>query len=156
MIAHKLFALSAMLFALSSIPAAGVQTSSAAATVTSFYHWYFANKTDWTRLARARPYLTPSLYSALENVLHKQRSEGAEILEFDPFIGAQEQAQWYEVRSPSGNGTRLSVPVHLGFSHSNQPATINVIVVNGSGGWKIDDFAYPGNGTLRGQITTKQ
>ncbi|HEV7180581.1 MAG TPA: hypothetical protein VGN11_11975 [Candidatus Baltobacteraceae bacterium] len=79
----------------------------------------------------------------------QQRREQAEILDFNPFVDAQIEAQSYATGKPSGTGTTVSVPVSLRFAHAQVPGIVHVIVVRGPTGWRIDNFVYPANGDLR-------
>lgn len=125
------------------------QTASPTRTVASFYTWYFANQANWTNISGARQYLTPSLYASLAKVLAEEQKEHAAILDFNPFVNAQEEAQSYSTGTPSGSGATRSVPVQLRFAHIKGAGTVRVIVVRAAGGWKIDNFVYPGAGDLR-------
>lgn len=68
--------------------------SGAQKTVDAFYNAYIRSGLNWTDLSRMRKYLTPSLYSLVDDVVSKQKHE--EILDFDPFVNAQEEAQSVE------------------------------------------------------------
>lgn len=150
MIVHQVFALlAAALVASTSVPQTSPQLVAPRATVTSFYQWYFTGKPDWTQLAGARRFLTPSLYSELHHVVEVQQRKGGAVLDFDPFIGAQERAQSYEVLPARGQGTHMSVPVRLSFEHSSANRTTVAILMHGPSGWRIDNFLYPGIGDLR-------
>ncbi|HEY8313625.1 MAG TPA: DUF3828 domain-containing protein [Candidatus Baltobacteraceae bacterium] len=149
-IIRKLLTLfAAIAFLASGITFAVAQPSDATRVVSSFYTWYFAHQKNWTNLSKARQYLTPSLYASLEKVLEEEQKTHASAFDYSPFDYAQEYAQSYSTGTPSGNATTISIPVRLRFSYSKVPSTIHVILVRGSGGWKIDNFVYPDNVDLR-------
>lgn len=131
---------------------AHAQTPAAVRVVNGFYAWYLASHGNWTNLSGARAYLTPSLYASLEKLVGKERAEQAEMLDFDPFDGAQSEAASYAITTPSGSGTSVAVPVRIRLSGGNGSSTVRVIVVRDSSGWKIDNFVYPGNGNLRDSL----
>lgn len=142
-----LFALTA--FLLTCFASGAAQTSGATQVVNAFYGWYFANQANWTNLSGARQFFTPALYAPLEKVIEQEKREQAEILDFNPFVDAQIEAQSYATGTSSGNGATVSVPVSLRFPHSKEPGILHVIVRRGPSGWKIDNFVYPDNGNLR-------
>lgn len=127
---------------------ARAQTSGATSTVNAFYTWYIGTRGNWTSLTGARAYLTPSLYASLEKAVTIERQEQAEVLDFDPFSGAQAEATSYAAGTPSGNGTRAIVPVRIQLRGGNGSSMVRVIAVHGSTGWKIDNFIY-GTGDLK-------
>ena len=131
---------------------ADAQTSQAVRVVNGFYSWYIASHGDWTSLSGARPYLTPSLYASLEKLVGKQRAEQAQMLDFDPFSGAQAEAASFAVGTATGSGTSVAVPVRIRLSGGNGSSAVRVIVIRDSSGWKIDNFVYPGSGDLRGSL----
>lgn len=136
----------------SSFTSASAQAPGAARVVNAFYAWHFANKQDWTKLSSARQYFTPSLYASLAKVLAIQESAHEEVLDYNPFIHAQIEAQSYTTGRASGSGSTLSVPVNLRFKDSSGVSVIRVIVVQRSGEWKIDNLVYPGYGDLRSAL----
>ena len=136
---------------------AGVETAGAAsdgtAVVNSFYKWYFSvntTKAGWTgRFSEARPYLTSSLYALIAKVIAKEKSESAAILDFDPFVNAQEPAKSYSVGSASSSKSPANVPVTLRFAAGQGHLTV---VVRQSSSWQIDNFVYGSQGNLRSMI----
>ena len=131
---------------------AHAQTSAAVRVVDGFYAWYLASHGDWTNLSGGRGYLTPSLYASLEKLVRTERAEQAEMLDFDPFSGAQFEAASYAISTPAGSATSVAVPVRVRFSGDNGSSIVRVVTVRDSSGWKIDNFIYPGNGDLRGAL----
>ncbi len=124
------------------------QTSGAVRVVNAFYTWYLATHGDWTNISGARAYLTPSLYASLEKLVSKERQEQAQMLDFDPFSGAQAEPASYAIGSSSNRGTS-AVQVRVRLSGGNGSTMVRVIVVHTSSGLKIDNFVYPGMGDLR-------
>lgn len=125
------------------------QSSGAVQAVNAFYGWYLGNHGDWTKLSGARAYLEPSLYASLQKLVDEERREQAEMLDFDPFSGAQAEAASYAVGTPTGGASRAAVPVKIRLSGGNGSSLIHVIVVRGSSGWRIDNFLYGGTNDLR-------
>ncbi len=143
------------LFVLIALFAAGgrsvaAQESPGARVVNSFYGWFFTHQTNWTaNLSGARGYLTPSLFRSLEKMVAIEQQEQAAVLDFNPFLNSQEEAQSYTTGKPSGSASTIAVPVMLRFAHLSQPGMVRAIVVDGPAGWRIDNIVYPGNGDLR-------
>src|SRR5579872_4817038 len=106
---------------------AHAQTSAAVRVVNGFYAWCLGSHGDWTNLSGARKYLTPSLYASLEKVVDEQRAEQAEMLDFDPFSGAQSEAASYAISAPAGIGTSVTVPVRVRFSGGNGSSIVRVV-----------------------------
>ena len=131
---------------------AHAQTPPAVRVVNGFCTWYLASHGDWTNLSGARAYLTPSLYASLARLVGKERAEQAQMLDFDPFDGAQSEAASYAIATPAASGASVAVPVRIRLSGGNGSSLVRVIVVRDSSGWKIDNFAYPGNGNLKDSL----
>jgi hypothetical protein len=133
-----------------------VAASSGPATVTtSFYKWYFsvnATKGGWSgHFAEARPYLDPSLYALIGKVLAEERKSGGAVLDFDPFVDAQERASGFSVGSAPSEKSPANVPVSLTFGSSAQRGHITAVVrMNDT--WQITNFSYGSDGDLRSII----
>lgn len=142
----------ALVAAVAVCPSAYAQASGATAVVNNFYGWYVATHGDWAKLSGARSYLTPSLYAELEKLVARERREQAQMLDFDPFSGAQAEAASYTTGTAAANGAGSVIPVSIRLSGGNGSSAVRVIVVRSASGWKIDNFVYPGMGDLRSSL----
>jgi len=127
---------------------ATADTPGSSAVVNAFYKWYFSvngTRAGWSgHLSEAKPYLTASLYALLTKMVAKEKNGGGAILDFDPFVDAQEMATSFKVGTPSGS----QVPVTFGFGKSSEHSRVTAIVHSGST-WQIDNFSYGSDGNLR-------
>jgi hypothetical protein len=139
-------------FLASGFAGASAQSSGAVDVVHSFYDWLMGNQQNWTDLSGAEQYFTPSLYASVKKAVGKEQSEKVEIFEANPFVDSQIEADSYSIGGPSGKGTTATVPVTFHFPNSKQVGTVRVVLVHNSVGWKIDNFTYPGGGSLRNTL----
>ncbi|HEY1654268.1 MAG TPA: hypothetical protein VGF86_04055 [Candidatus Tumulicola sp.] len=123
--------------------------SGAASVVNSFYQWYFATgpSGSWTdRFPQAKGFFDPSLYASLSKMLAEERREHAAVLDFDPFVFAQEPASSFSLGTPVTSGALVKVPVTLHFAHGAGHVTA---IVRLAGTWQIQNISYGADGNLR-------
>ena len=135
-------------------PAATVP-STPAGVVDSFYRWYFSVNTSnggWREhFPQTRAYFDSSLYALVGKVLAEEKRAKGVVLDFDPFVDAQEPATSFTVGAPISSGALVKVPVALHFGKGLGQGRVTV-VVRKSGTWQIDNFSYGADGNLRSII----
>jgi hypothetical protein len=126
-----------------------------AAAVDSVYRWYFADPKPggWMdRLAAARPYLEPSLYTLLSKVLARQNAHpGEALLDFDPFANAQQLPTGYEVGKTSLLHGATAVSVAVRFP-GNLTTHLTAVVRKAPSGWQVANLLYGNNFDLRSAL----
>lgn len=126
-----------------------------AAAVDSLYRWYFSDRKPggWMdHLAGARPYLEPSLYALLSNVLAQQKAHpGEALLDFDPFANAQEPPTGYKVGKTALLHGTTAVSVAIVFPRG-LTGHVTAIVRKSASGWQVSNLEYGHNIDLRSTL----
>ncbi len=100
------------------------------------------------RPARRRLF-TPSLAKLIDDDYEPAERRGeVGILNFDPFVKAQDfEVDAVAVRTePTGPGR---APATVTYTNFGQPATTRLDLVQGRGGWRIDEIRWSQGGSLR-------
>jgi hypothetical protein len=126
-----------------------------AAAVDSLYRWYFSDPKPggWMdHLAGARPYLEPSLYALLSNVLAQQKAHpGEALLDFDPFANAQQLPTGYKIGKTSLLHGATAVSVAVTFP-PKLTTHLTAIVRKAPSGWQVSNLLYGNNFDLRSAL----
>jgi len=134
---------------------AATAPSSPAGVVDSFYRWYFSVNTThggWREhFPQTHAYLDSSLFALVSKMLAEENRAKGVILDFDPFVDAQEPATSFTVGAPISNGASVKVPVALHFGKGAGQGRV-IVVLHKSGTWQIDNFSYGADGNLRSII----
>lgn len=146
-------ALSGALIAGSSAAAASAPTAPAA-VVKSFYAWVFAGpRAAWDRLPEAKPFLTPSFYALLSNVMPYEERTHREVLDADPFIDAQIEASGVTVGDAAIDGSKATVRVAVHYPKWPAGNHVTVVLLDTAHGWRIDDLVGARGGSARANLT---
>lgn len=105
---------------------------------------------DVVALLRARKaWFTPTLYQLL---LADMSGDEIGVVNYDPFPGAQDDAQRFAIGSPHASHDTVYVPVDVQFdSASESKRSVTLAMVRGLSGWQIGDF-IDRNGSLAAQL----
>ena len=143
---------SAVLFAATPLPAQSPSTS-AIAVLKKFYDWYLRqpNHEFTAHFAQAKPLFDPTLYTMFLTVLHSEANHREAIIDFDPFVNAQWDAQSYAFGAPTMKGASVNVPVTLNLSGKPNARTHLTAVLrkNAAGKYVIYNFVYDPKFNLR-------
>jgi hypothetical protein len=118
--------------------------------VQKFYEAHFAHDMGFTKesLEAKESYLSPELASLLHKELDKPSSpDEVPNIDGDPFTDSQEYPTAFRVMDVAVKGTSATVRVKL--TGPNAGRAIKVLLVLQSGHWRIDDFVYDKDQTLR-------
>jgi hypothetical protein len=127
---------------------ASAQNATPTSVVDGFYHWYFTDtgsNHEWFKhLSGAQRYLDPTLYANLAAALDREQKTHSEIIDFDPWVNAQWDAQAYAVGTVSAHGKAFWIPVTLTLSGRPNSTTHLTMIVgkNSSGEYRIDNVVY--------------
>jgi serine protease inhibitor len=139
--------------AISDVGAAGVAASPATAVLKKFYQWYSVQPNhDWTpHFSQVKSLFDRGLYAALLAVLRSEANQKEPIIDFDPFVNAQFDAQSYEFGTPSTKGGDVLVPVTLNRSVRTAPKSTLTAVLrkNAAGSYVIYNLIYDPKFNLR-------
>jgi hypothetical protein len=111
---------------------------SPAAIVGSFYDWY-RHAPVLSNTPGMRAFFTPLLANGFAHAQAVEDCTHKEIIDYDPFAGAQVSVESIAVGKTSLRGTqaRVAVAVTL-WKHLH--TTMTVVTVRRDGQWRIDDF----------------
>lgn len=140
----------AFLFTAAPIPARS-DNAGATAVLNKFYTWYLRQPNhEWTaHFSQVKGLFDPSLYTALETVLHSKANQQEPIIDFDPFVNAQWDAESYAFGTPNIKGAGVRVPVAL-YRRLYPKATLTAILrKNAAGSYVIYNLIYDPTFNLR-------
>jgi hypothetical protein len=133
-------------------PAPATPAATPAGVTNAFYHWYFSVVTTrggWqAHLAGAKPYLAPSLYASLAQVIALEQRTHDAILDYDPFNDSQIFATSVTVGSAAMTGATAVVPVTIHYPRSSTGGHLKVLLRKSAAGWLIEDFNAQVGGSL--------
>jgi hypothetical protein len=125
-------------------PAPAAPAATPTGVTNAFYHWYFSVVTTrggWqAHLAGAKPYLAPSLYTNLAQVIALEQRTHDAILDYDPFNDSQIFATSVTVGTASISGGKALTPVTIHYPRSSTGGHVSVHLVKSAAGWLIEDF----------------
>jgi hypothetical protein len=140
----------AFLLAAAPIP---TRSEGAIAVLKKFYTWYLRQPNhEWTEhFGQIRALFDPSLYTMLQTVLHSKANRQEPIIDFDPFVNAQWDAESYAFGTPITKETDVQVPVTLNLSgRPNAKTTLTAVLrKNASSSYVIYNFIYDPTFNLR-------
>jgi hypothetical protein len=117
--------------------AAAPQTGSPASVTSALYAWVFHGSGD---LHAIRPLLTPRFYADLTEAEAVERRTHKLVLDANPFIDAQIQADSATVGAPALSGATARVPVKIVYKRFPSGNVLTIVAVRTSEGWRIDDI----------------
>ena len=120
--------------------AASRRLLNARATVEARYaaHWRTDQGFSADTLRARRVWFAPAFYQELRRDMP---GEELGVVDYDPFTGAQDDAEQYAVDAARESGDTVYVPVVIRFATASEPAhRITLAMVAGNNGWQIADF----------------
>jgi hypothetical protein len=151
---RKAIVLWSILMATLSFTGAWAQEPKAAASpkevVQKFYEAHFARDMGFTKdsLEAKETWLSPELARLLHQELEKPSNpDEVPNIDGDPFTDSQEYPAAFRLMDVAVKGT--SATVRVKFTGPSTSRTIKVLLVLQSGHWRIDDFVYDKDQTLR-------
>ena len=118
--------------------------------VQKFFEIHFAHEMGFTRasLEAKESWLSADLARLLHQELNKPASPNeVPNIDGDPFTDSQEYPKGFRVMDVSVKGDKATVRVR--FTWPQQSRVLNVLLVRESGQWRIDDFVYDKDQSLR-------
>lgn len=142
--------------AIGDVAGPSVAANPATAVLKKFYAWYAVQPNhDWApHISQVKSLFDPGLYTSLLTVLHSEANQKEPIIDFDPFVNAQYDAQSYEFGTPSTKGGDVLVPVTLNRSVRTAPKSTLTAVLrkNAAGNYVIYNLIYDPTFNLRAYL----
>ncbi len=127
-------------FALAGAVATAAPAQTPAAAASALYAWVFHGHDANRDLHAIRPVLSARFYGDLTRVFAVEARTHTLVLDANPFIDAQIEADYATVGTPSVTGSTATVPVKISYKRYPKGNVLTMVEVKTASGWRIDDI----------------